>query len=136
MDEISHELDAGGVVEDLDFYVLGTKICLGTLESDVFTDDNARDFIEQGRAAAHGTGGKRGIKGAPLINGGFQATGIFQAVHFRMMDDAGVLHALIVSASDDLAIEDEHGADGDATGGETFFGFFESGFKKCIHACF
>jgi hypothetical protein len=136
LDEIAHELDATGVVDDLDFDALGTEICFWTLKGDVFTHDDAGDFVEQSCAAAHGTGGEGGIQGATLINGGFQAAGIFQAVHFRMMDDAGVLHALIVPASDDLAIEDEDGADGDATGGETFFGFFEGGFKKCVHACF
>ena len=50
-----------------------------------------------------------------------------------MMNHAPVLHALIVSASDDFAVANENGADGNAACGQTFFSFINRGLKKWVH---
>jgi hypothetical protein len=43
------------------------------------------------------------------------------------MDDAAVLHALVMTAPDDFVIAHEHRADGYAPGGQSFFGFIDGG---------
>src|SRR5207247_9289162 len=48
-------------------------------------------------------------------------------------DHAAVLHALVMSAPDDFAVEHEHGADGDAAFGKPLFRFVNRGLEKWIH---
>jgi hypothetical protein len=59
-----------------------------------------------------------------------ETSGVFEAIHFRMMNHAAVLHALIVAAPDDFTIAHEHGADGDAARRQAFFRLVNRGFEK------
>ena len=120
-DEIFHQLDALRVVQDFHGRALGAHIAFRSLEIHVFTNDDAGNFIEQSRSAAHGAGGKRGIQGALLINGSFKPSRIFQAIHFGVMNDAAALHSLVMAASDNLAVEHQNRADGDSAGSQTCF---------------
>jgi hypothetical protein len=61
------------------------------------------------------------------------AAGVFETVHFGVMDDAALLHALVVSAPNDFVIAHEDGADGNAAGGTTLAGFVDGSLKKRIH---
>jgi hypothetical protein len=38
-----------------------------------------------------------------------------------------MLHALVVPAPDDFAVANQHRADGNSAGSQTFFGFFNRG---------
>src|ERR1700722_3534553 len=49
-----------------------------------------------------------------------------------MMDDAALLDALVVTASDDFVGANQHGADGDATGGEALFGLINGGLEERV----
>lgn len=132
-DEVAHELDAGGIVEDVDFHTLRADIGFRALESDVLADDDVGDFVKERGAAAHGAGRKCGVEDAARVDGSFLASGVFETVHLGVVDDAAVLDALVVAAANDFAVEDEDGADGDAAGGEAFFGFIDGGLEKWVH---
>src|SRR5690606_41866231 len=51
--------------------------------------------------------------------------GIFQAVHLRVQHGTATLHAAVVAAADDLAVDDQHRSDRDAALGKTGSGFFD-----------
>src|SRR5262245_4922442 len=135
-DEVAHQLDARRILADFHGYTLRADVFLGALEGYVFADDDARDFVKERRAAAHGTGGKGGVEGAALVNRGFSATGVFQAVHFRVMNCAAFLDSLVVAAADDFAVAHEHGTDWDAASRQAFLCLFNRCFEKWIHARF
>ena len=119
-DEVFHEGDALGVVDDFELYALAADVFLGALEGFVFADDDAGDAIEQRSPAAHGTWRECGIEDALAIDTCGKATGVFEAVHLGVMDHAPLLLALVVATADDVSVVDKDGADGDATGGEPF----------------
>ncbi len=131
-DEVAHQADALGVLDDLELHALAADVILGALEGHVLADDDVGDFVEKGGAAAHGARGEGGVEGALGIDAGGEAAGVFQAIHFSMMDDAAVLDALVVAAADDPALVDENGPDGDAAGGEALEGFLDGGAKEWI----
>jgi len=99
----------------------------------IFANDDARDFIQERGAAAHGAGGKRRVESAAAINGSVAASGVFKAIHFGMVNDAALLDALVVPASDDLATVDENGTDWYAAFGEAFFCFVNRSREEGIH---
>ena len=51
-----------------------------------------------------------------------------------MMNDTSLLDALVMSAPNDPAIIDQHGADRYATGSKTLFGLFDGSFKEGVSA--
>ena len=53
-----------------------------------------------------------------------------------MVDYAPTLHALVVSATDDLAVQHQHGADGNTARRQALFCLFNCCFEKNIHAGF
>ena len=57
-DEVLHQLNAAGVLEDGQVYALGADVGFGALEGDVFADDDFWDFVEERGTRAHGTGGE------------------------------------------------------------------------------
>src|SRR6202040_4159254 len=61
-DEITHELDTHRVLQHFHFHSLRADVFLRPLESFVFSDDDARNFVKQHRTAAHRTRRKRRIK--------------------------------------------------------------------------
>lgn len=105
---------------------LRTNVTFGTLEGDVFANDDARYFVQQCGTGTHGTGREGGVKRTAGVNIGCAPSGIFQTVHLSMVNDAALLDALIVSATDDFAIADKDGADGNTAGGETFVRLIDS----------
>jgi hypothetical protein len=50
------------------------------------------------------------------------------------MDDAALLHALVVAATDDLAVADEDGPNGDSSGGEALLCLVNGGLEKRIRS--
>ncbi len=62
--------------------------------------------------------------------------GIFEAIHFRMMNHAAALHALVMSTPDDFSVANQHRADGNAAFSQTFPGFVNCSLEKLIHAVF
>src|SRR5206468_8747258 len=81
---------------------------------------------------AHRTWREGRIKRAPAIERGILAAGVFEAIHFRVMNHTAVLDALVVAAADDASVADEDGADGNAARGEAFAGLLESGFEEWV----
>ena len=100
---------------DVEFEALGAEVGFGALEGFVFADDDFWDAVELDRTAAHRAGRKGRVDRATAVNGGGESAGIFEAIHLGVVDHAAILHAAVVSASDDLAVEHEHGADGNAS---------------------
>src|SRR6185437_4393143 len=109
-DKIPHQLDAGWILQDFHFDALRANIFFRSLEGHILADNDAWNFIKQRRTTAHRTRGQRGIKYTALVNRRGEASGIFEAVHFRVANHAAVLHALVMAAPDDFAIAYEHGA--------------------------
>ncbi len=70
LDEIAHEADALGVLEDFEGYALASYVVFGPLEGCVFADDDAGDFVEEDGAAAHGAGGEGGVEDALGVDAG------------------------------------------------------------------
>lgn len=128
LDEFFHEGDALRVLSDVEIYSLRAEVVFRALEGFVFADDDLWDSVEQDRSAAHRAGREGGVNRAAVVNGGGEASGVFEAIHFGVVDDAAVLHPAVVSASDDLAVEHKHGADGNSTLGQAFEGFFNCRF--------
>ena len=85
----------------------GTDKYVGA-KPDVFADDDAGDFVEQRGAAAHGAGGEGRIQDAATLDRSFTTASVFEAIHFGVVNDAVFLDALVMSASDDLSIQNEN----------------------------
>lgn len=131
-DEFMHQLDAGGILAYFHVDSLRAHVFLRTPESFVFADDDLRDSVEQDGAAAHGTRRQRRIDGAATVYGRRQAARVFQTVHFRMVDHAGVLHAAVVTTADDLSVENQDRTDGNPSFGASRAGFFDGGFHEGV----
>ena len=131
--EIAHHLDAGRVIQDFQLHALRSNVFLRSLKGHIFTNDDSGNLVEQRRAAAHGTGRERGIKGATRIDRCLLPAGILETIHFRMTNHTAFLHALVVSASDDFSIKDEHRSDRNAAGGEPLFRLLNRRVKEWIH---
>src|ERR1043166_10077377 len=106
-DEIAHQGNAVRVLHPRYPHALVAQIILGSLEGDIFADNDAGNSVEQNGAAAHRAGREGRINNAPLINRRALSAGILEAIHFTMAYDAAVLHALIVAASDYFSIADQ-----------------------------
>src|SRR5262245_26520256 len=113
--ESLHQLAALGVVNDHHLDAAGSNVLFGAAEGAVLADDNFPDAIEQGCAAAHVTGRQRGIENGPAIIGRLEPAGIFETIHFRVEHGASLLHPPIVTASDNDPIDNEDGADWNAS---------------------
>src|SRR5882724_4022286 len=96
-DEIPHQVEAFRVLQHLHLHTQRADIILGPFESGVLANDDVGDLIEEGGTAAHRAGRKRGVKRALLIDGGLETARIFQAIHFRVMNDTALLDALVVA---------------------------------------
>jgi hypothetical protein len=51
------------------------------------------------------------------------ATGVLEGIHFTVEDGVVLLDALVVAATDDFVVNDDDGADGDATFGKALARF-------------
>src|SRR5690606_27437089 len=69
---------------------------------------------------------------APVLCG-TEASSVLQAVHLRMQYRAAPLHAPVVTAADDPAVEHEHCADRDAAAAEALPRFLDRRLQK-LHA--
>src|ERR1035438_8970294 len=132
-DEIAHELNARRVLQHFHLQALRADVFFRALKIFIFPDDDTRDVVKQHRAAAHWARRKRRIKNTALVNRSLEPSGVFEAVHFRMMNHAAVLHPLVVATPDNLAVQHEHRADGNAAFRHTFFGCLNRGLEKWIH---
>src|SRR5215467_3064043 len=52
-DEITHQLNTRGVLDDRQLYAILPEQIFGALEIHVLADDNARNFVEQRRTSTH-----------------------------------------------------------------------------------
>ena len=113
----------------------GTRFLLlfGAEESDVFTDHDAGDGVKKNGAAAHGARREGCVDDATAINRGGPAAGVFEAIHFAVMNDAAFLDALVAAAPDDFTVQHKDGADGYAAFGEAFFGFIDGSLEEWVH---
>ena len=131
-DEVAHEADAFGVLENFDLDSVAAHMVLGAEKGPVLADDDAGDFVEDDGAAAHRAGRERGIHRRALVNGGGEAAGVAQAVHFAMVDGAAGLDAAVVALADDFAVADQDGTDRDAAFGEARAGLRDGGFEEWV----
>jgi len=131
-DEVAHHFDALLVIDDRELNAGGAQPFLGTEERGVFRDDDFWNFVEDGSAAAHGARRESSVERAFAVNGGGVASGVLKSTHLAMEQGVTLLHAHVVSASDDFALMDDHGTDGDAAFGESLFGFINRRLKKWI----
>ena len=132
--EIAHQLDAFGVLHHFDLPAVGPQCLFGTLKRDVLANDDARNFVEHYRAAAHRAGGQRRVDRAARVNRSVLPTGVFQAVHFGVMNHAAALHPLVTSAAHDLAVADQHRADRNAAFAPAEAGFIDGSLEELVDA--
>ena len=76
---------------------------------------------------------ERRIERAAAVNGGLLPAGIFQTIHFGMMNDTALLDSLIVASPDDLPGMHDDRADRNPTFLKSFFRLFTSGFHEFVH---
>lgn len=131
-DETLKQIHAALVVDDFEIDSAGSQMLLGPLKCPVFPDDNPTDSVQQDCATAHVARRQGGIEHrTPIVRCGAPAR-LLDAVHLGMQDRAALLYPTIVAAADDLPIDDEHRADGNATFGQPELGLCNRGFKKRI----
>src|SRR2546423_4604378 len=95
-DELPHDVNADGVLKNFQFNTLRANVFFRPFESYVFAYDDAGNFIKQRRSAAHRAGRLSGIQRATPIIRRLLPSGVFQAIHLRMMNDTALLDALIM----------------------------------------
>ena len=120
-----HELDTLGAINDVNFHPAGAQVFLRAAECLILADDNNWDLIKKNCAAAHVAGRQRGIKSRAAVVGRLKPSRVFQAVHFGVQHRAAFLHSLIVSATDDCAIDHEHRPDRNSTCSVSLLRFYE-----------
>jgi hypothetical protein len=112
-----HSSGRARILRDHEFHAARAHHGLGALEGAVLADHDARDLVEQRSAAAHVAGRKRRVERAARVLARLEAARVLEGVHLRVQDGAAALHAAVVAAAYDLAVEHEHGADRDAAFG-------------------
>ena len=135
-DELPHHLDAFRVLHYFDLYPRRAERFFRAQERGVLADHNARNSVEQNRAGAHRAGRQCGVERAPPVNVGALPSGVFETIHFAVVNDAAALDPLVVPAPDDFPVQYQHRADGNSACGQTLFGFVNRGLEKYIHAAF
>src|ERR1043166_7382623 len=133
-DEMPHQLNTPRVLPHFQLHALRAHVLFRAFERDIFTDDDARDLVEQSSAAAHRTRRQSRIKRATAVGGCLLPACVFEAIHLGVMNDAAVLDTLIVAAPKDLAIAHEHRTDGYAARRQSFSRLLDRRFEKRIHA--
>lgn len=118
-DEILHDPKAVRVIPDFEDDTAGAEVIFGTSKRPIFTDDNARDFVEQGRPAAHIAGRKCRVENGSLVILGLQASRVLEAIHLGMEYRTAPLDPAIMPAAHDGPVNYEDRADGDAALGRT-----------------
>src|SRR5215471_622630 len=68
-----------------------------------------------------------------LIHRRTLTTRVLEAIHFAVPNHAALLHSLIVAAPNYFPIVHEHGANGNAAGGQAFLRFIYRCLQKWIH---
>src|SRR5262249_26024636 len=84
--------------------------------------------------AAHVAGREGGVQHGPLVIPRRQSAGVLDAVHLGVENGAPFLHAAIVAAPDDAAVDDQDGADRDPAFREALLGLVERGLQERVHA--
>src|SRR5713226_8960256 len=102
-DELRHQRDAAWILNDFDPDATRSKQLLFTEKRLILADDHVRNAVEQNCAAAHRARRQRGVDHALAINSGGLPAGVLEGIHLAMQNRAALLHAPIVSASDDPA---------------------------------
>ena len=94
-------------------------IGLGALEGLVLADHDARDLVQQRRAAAHVARRERRVQRAAGVLFGLQAPGVLKRIHLGMQDGAAALDTTIVATTHNLAVEHQHRTNRDAALGQS-----------------
>ncbi len=71
-----------------------------------------------------------------MINRSLKPARVFETIHFGMMNDTVLLHALIVATTNDFPFKYEHRTDGDTAGRPTQFRLPNRRFQKNVHTAF
>src|SRR6266852_154397 len=131
-DERPHQLDASRILQDLDCDAARLQELFFAQKGFVFADDDARNAVEQNRAAAHGARRERGVDDGFAIDRRRLAPGILERVHFAVKDRAPLLYAPIVSATEDAPAVHQHRSDRDAALPPPFLRFRDRGAQELI----
>ena len=121
--------DALGVVEHDHLDAAGAQVVLAAHERGVLADDHPRDPVQQDRPGAHVARRQRRHHRRPGVHRRRQAAGVLEAVGLAVLDRAALLHAPVVADGEDLAVDDERGADRDPALGEADAGLGDRGLR-------
>ncbi len=131
-DEISHELDALVILNDLDLNAVRAQVVLGAQERSILANYDARDFIQNDGAATHGARRERRIDRALGVHRGGQASGVAQAVGFSVINRTAGLDAAVVALPDYFSIVNQDRSDRNSSFGEALARLFNRRLQKRI----
>lgn len=131
-DEVAHHFDALLIIDNREIDAGGAQPFLGAEKRGVFRNHDFRNFVEKRRSTAHRAWRERGVERAFAVNGGGVASGVLKRTHLAMEQGVTFLHTHVVSTSDDFALMDDHGTDGNTALGESLFSFINRRLEKCV----
>src|SRR5262249_43597889 len=121
------------ILKNLDGHAARAQELFLAEEGPVLADDDARNAVEENRAAAHGAGRECRVDRALTIDLRGAPAGVLERVHLAVEHDAAALHPPIVPAPEDAPAMDEHGADGNPALGQAALGLLDCGSKELVH---
>src|SRR5215510_14441654 len=133
LNELCHQRLAPRILKNLDGHAARAQELFLAEEGPVLADDDARDAVEENRAAAHGAGRECRVDRALTIDLRGGPAGVLERVHLAVEHDAAALHPPIVLAPEDAPAMDEHGADGNPALGQAALSLLDCGSKELVH---
>src|SRR5690606_982418 len=131
--KVLQQFHAFRVMQHLQLDAARRQVSLRPAEVVVLADYHARNTVEEDCATAHIAGREGRVEHRAPVLCGTEASSVLQAVHLRMQYRAAPLHAPVVTAADDPAVEHEHCADRDAAAAEALPRFLDRRLQK-LHA--
>src|SRR5688572_949187 len=131
-DELPHHADAGRILHHLNFDSAVVEQLLFAEERLVLPDNDARDPIQQNRAATHRAGRKRGVERRFAIDGSGQATGVLERIHLAVQNGAPALDSAVMSTAQDAPVMYQNRPNGNAAFAKSLFGFLDGSFEKPV----
>src|SRR5712691_11385972 len=131
-DEFFHEPDARRILQYLEADAARFEELLLAEEGLVLTDDDARDAVEENRAAAHRARRKRRVQDRVAIHGRRMSSRILEGVHLPVQDGAPLLHTAIVTSAEHPAAVHDHRSDRDAALPPSLLGLLDRRPHECV----
>src|SRR5262247_4647283 len=135
LNEFCHQRLAPRILKNLDGHAARAQELFLAEEGPVLADDDARNAVEENRAAAHGAGRECRVDRALAIDLRRAPAGVLERVHLAVEHDAPALHPPIVPAPEDASAMDEYRTDGNPALGQAALGLLDRRSEELVHSC-